>query len=241
MILLVLAGCDWSDQQADRKAEKSDIELTAEYLADKWTVAYLHLYCDLPDFYFVPLEEMTEFDSRIVRIWDKGDLTRGRCEKELRRKLSDRKLAEYWHGPYMVCPIPGRTCWIGRHPVKDATRDIWGRRYRMFYYTFQDVSRPTETEKRLIPSGEKGVMILLSGGPDGRLQSCASDKSDRKSMLTTAPEVERANHTHFRNFEPFHPGIEEPDPFAVLSEGKLKEMKDKALKDYQDFLRKEGR
>lgn len=234
---LLLAGCGKHSQPETEL--KNEIDLTGEYLGDKWQVAYLHLYYDLPEFYFVPLQDMTEFDSTQIRIWDKEDLIAGRCERELRKKLVTKNLGNYWHGPYMICPIPGRICLVGNHVITDATRDIWGRNYRMFYYTFKNPHQPEETEKKLIPAGEKGVMVLISGGPDGVLQSCAADKSSPESTKKTAPLVETAKSTDFRNFEPFHHNISEPDPFAVLSEKKLQGMKEQAEKNYGNFLQKE--
>ncbi|MGB9677783.1 MAG: hypothetical protein ACPLZ9_04105 [Candidatus Ratteibacteria bacterium] len=217
---------------------KSDIELVSEFLSDKIVLAYLHLYYDLPEFYFVPIEDLTKYDVKKVRVWDEKDLVMGKCEDDLKRKLIDKKLSIYWRGPYLICPIPGIISKIGDHIIRDATRDIWGRRYRMFYYTYNDKKNPTDSEKKII-GDEEGVFIIISGGPDGILQSCASDKSSKEKLIKTSPDVEKANSLNFKNFDPFNLNITEPDPYAVISEKKLKNLKEKALENYEIFFRKE--
>ncbi|MCM8768651.1 MAG: hypothetical protein NC911_03080 [Candidatus Omnitrophica bacterium] len=236
--LVILVGCQKLDKKATGYAQKTDIELTAEFLREKWSLVYLHLYQDLPHFYFVPLQDMTTADSTRVRIWAEEDLRLGRCDQDLKKTLKQKKLAAYWRGPYMICPMPGVFCTIGNYPIKEATKDIWGRSYRMFYYTFGSPEFPTETERKLIPPGEKGVMILISGGPDGVLQSCAADRSDRDSLIKTAPPVEKAGQKDFARFDPFSPYLSEPDPYTVLSIRKLQAMKDKADRNYEEFLRR---
>ncbi|MCM8804662.1 MAG: hypothetical protein NC833_05370 [Candidatus Omnitrophica bacterium] len=221
--------------------EKSDIKLLIEFLEERIPVAYLHLYCDLPKFYFVPLEDLTLYQKDKIRIWDENDLILGKCEDELEKRLKDKNLEKYWNGPYIqIPPFPEQKIMVGNYEVKDVIIDIWGRKYRMFYYTYKDKDNPTETERKIIGNDE-GVFILISGGPDGILQSCASDKTSVDSVIKTSPFVEKAKSSDFENFDPFCSTIVEPDPYIILSERNLKKMKEKATKQYEEFLRKEGR
>lgn len=239
-ILVIFFRLDFYKINVFKKRErpKNDIELVCEFLEDKIVIAYLHLYYDLPQFYFVPLEDLTKYDIKNIRIWDKGDLILGRCEDELKKKLINKKYGRYWHGPYLICPIPGQICKIGDHIIRNATKDIWGRRYRMFYYTYKNKNMPTETEKRIIKD-EEGVFIIISGGPDGLLQSCAKNKENKEILIKTSPYVEKAKSSDFKYFDPFNQNITQPDPYIIISEKKLKVLKEEALRKYEDFLEKE--
>jgi hypothetical protein len=240
LCLILINNYDRIKRTCKREKKKSDIELVSDFLSDKLVVAYLHLYYDLPKFYFVPFEDLTMHDFRKIRIWDENDLICGKCENELKKRLIDKKMGKYWKGPYFICPIPGQLCMIGDHIIKDGTKDIWGRKYRMFYHTYKDEKNPTETEKKIMGE-EKGVFIIISGGPDGILQSCARDKTSKESVIKTAPPVEKAKTSDFKYFDPFNQNITEKDPYTILSEKILKKLKEKAMKEYEEFLKKEGR
>lgn len=230
-IFILFADCSgkgWDYQK------EWDENMICNFVFEKWGFAYLSLYYSLPKFYWVPIEDMTKSDSSVIHIWDpeNGDLVKGRCEKQLKRKLVDKKLGKYWRGPYIkIPPFPEESGY--KVPAKSAIFDPWGRKYRMFYFTYEHPDNPelwSLSEKKLIPEGSKGVMIIISGGEDGILQSCAKDKSSKQSIIKTSPRVEDANEKDFKNFDPFNPNITQPDPYCILSEETLKK-----TKEYQEY------
>lgn len=213
------------------------------FVFEKWEVAYLSLYWSLPEFYWVPISDMTKPETSAIHIWDpeNGDLVRGVCEKQLKKKLVDKKLGKYWRGPYIkIPPFPPESGKIV--PAKSAVIDPWGRKYRMFYFTYRNPEKPelwTETEKKLIPIGDKGVMIIISGGEDGVLQSCTKDKSNKEKVIRTAPDVEKATQKDFENFDPFNINITQPDPYLILSEKTFQKVKKYQWERYKKWYNRE--
>jgi len=171
----------------------------------RYEYAYNLVARDLPEFYFCHPHDLGQGPNQPVRIWDpaKGDLVRGKSDAEVKHLLPG-KMQKYWNGPYLI-----------RIPYNVKT-DPWFRPYRVFWFCPARADQLTETEKRLLPSGEKGAMIIISAGPDGLLESCARDKSTPESTLATAPAVEKARQKDFVNFDPFHPHTAGRDFFRVL-------------------------
>jgi hypothetical protein len=203
---------------------------------NRWKGCYLNLSWGLPKFYFVHLKDMTSGESTAIRIWDTDDknMLSGTCEDEIKTKLIDKGIAEYWKGPYMICPPTG-TRYINGRPM--AVVDPWGRRYRMFYFSAESPENPelwTETEKKIFTPEETWAMVIISGGEDGILQSCASDKSCPSSVVSTAPSVEDTTSEDFKNFDPFHQNIKEVDPFLVIKKSELEEIRKKQIELFKE-------
>jgi len=187
-------------------AEKNHFPIRqVEWMMSRYEYAYNLVARDLPEFYFCHPHDLGQGPNQPVRIWDpaKGDLVRGKSDAEVKHLLPG-KMQKYWNGPYLI-----------RIPYNVKT-DPWFRPYRVFWFCPARADQLTETEKRLLPSGEKGAMIIISAGPDGLLESCARDKSTPESTLATAPAVEKARQKDFVNFDPFHPHTAGRDFFRVL-------------------------
>ncbi|MCM8769630.1 MAG: hypothetical protein NC911_08195 [Candidatus Omnitrophica bacterium] len=202
--LLVILSPRFFSKLPQEKSANSEIR-QVEWMMNRYEYAYTLVCKDLPKFYFCHPHDLAVSRLERIRIWDpaKGDLKRGRSDAEL-KYLLPQKYRKHWCGPYLT------------RPPYNVRIDPWLRPYRVFWFSPANPGELSETESKIIPPGQQGAMIIISAGPDGLLESCASDKSTLVKIRLTAPAVEKAREKDFKNFDPFHPLTTGKDFFRVL-------------------------